>query len=544
MEGFAEYIHSTKHRLPGETFREGMSRVASALSSSPQHFERLRDHLLTQLILPAGRIQLAAGSPQDITLFNCYVSGTVQDSMNGIMCSATDAATTMRKGGGLGTSFSTIRPRGARITTLNSPSSGAVSFMGIFNAVGETVSSVGERRGAQMGTLRVSHPDVEEFIGAKSMAGVLSNFNVSVAVTDEFMKAVEADTTFNLEFDGIVYKQVRARSLWDKIMRATWDWAEPGILFIDRINEMNNLQYCEDIEATNPCGEQPLPPHGACLLASYNLTKYKPGAIEDSMLDLVRAMDNAIDVSKYPLAAQEAEAHDKRRMGIGVTGLANYIETEYGYSYGSDGFLFIAEKIFKELTYSAYRASIELAKERGPFDAFDKDSYLASEFVKTLPKDIQQGIEQYGIRNSHLVSFAPTGTISLTAGNVSSGIEPVFSYEYTRAVKTTEGDKIFKIQDYAYKNFGVRGKTAGQCSVDDHLEVLALATRYSDSAVSKTINIGDDVQWDEFKDVYMKAWKLGCKGCTTFRAAGKRFGILQEGSACYIDPETGDKECS
>jgi len=307
---------------------------------------------------------------------------------------------------------------------------------------------------------------------------------------------------------------------------------------------MNNLRRVETIEATNPCGEQPLPPYGACLLASFNLTKYKPGRIAEAMPTLVRALDNAIDISRYPLPQQREEADMKRRMGIGVTGLANYIEGTYGYAYGSEDFLRIAESIFKELTHSAYRASMELAKEKGEFALFEDSKIWRAPFFATLPIDLQEDIARYGLRNSHLISFAPTGTISLTAGNVSSGIEPVFSYEYTRAVKTIDGDKTFTIQDYAYRTAGVRGKTAQQCSIEDHLNVLELATKYSDSAVSKTINIGDHVTWDEFKEVYMQAWERLCKGLTTFRAAGKRFGVLNEGEACYIDPTTGDKDCS
>jgi len=543
----AEEVHASKHRLQGEGRREQTARIAGALTDSPGHFERFRELLLEQQFLPAGRIQLAAGSTLRTTLLNCFVAGTIEDSMDGIMESATEGATTMRKGGGNGYSFSTIRPRGARISTLDSESSGAVSFMQIHNAVGSTVSSAGNRRGAQMGVLHVWHPDIEEFIAAKTKPGNLENFNVSIAVTDEFMECVKNDTSFDLRFGGIVYKTVQARALWEKIMRATWDWAEPGIIFIDRVNYMNNLWYCEDIVATNPCGEQPLPPYGACLLGSFNLTKISPTEIVKVMPDVVRAMDNALDVTEYPLPQHKEEAMAKRRMGLGITGLANYIETQWQCAYGTQEFLIHAERIFKMLTHSAYRASINLAKEKGAFPAFNEWEYSCSAFIRTLPLGIQQDISEYGIRNSHLISFAPTGTISLTAGNVSSGIEPVFSYEYDRAVLQPDGtSKIATIKDYAYGMGGVRGRTANQCSIDDHLNVLALATRYSDSAVSKTINVGDDVTWDEFKDIYMKAWELGCKGLTTFRAAGKRYGVLNEteGAACYIDPTTGEKSCS
>ena len=528
MEEFAENIHRAKHRLAGETFQESCCRVAAAITDSSPHFERFRELLMSRFFLPAGRIQVSAGSPQGTTLINCFVSGGIKDSMDGIMNIATEAATTMRKGGGIGYNFSTIRPRGSRITTLGSLASGAVSFISIYNAVGESISSAGDRWGAQMGVLRVDHPDIEEFINLKTRPEIMANFNLSVAMTDHFMECVEADLLFELVFEGTVYKTVSARLLFEKIMRATWDWAEPGILFIDRINEMNNLSSIEKIAATNPCGEQPLPPYGACLLGSINLTKYSKGSIATAMPDIVRAMDIALDVSKYPLEAQKIEAQTKRRIGIGVTGLANHIETEYGYSYGSDSFLAEAEKIFIELRDSAYRASIDLSKEKGAFGRLDKATYCNTPFIRTLPKDIKEGIWDHGIRNSHLISFAPAGTISLTADNISSGIEPTFSYEYTRDIRTAEGTKNVSIKDYAFANHGIRGRTAKQCTVKDHMDVLILATMYSDSAVSKTVNVGSEIQWEEFKGIYMQAWKRGAKGLTTFRADGKRFGLLQE----------------
>ena len=445
---------------------------------------------------------------------------------------------------------STIRPRDSLITTLGSRSSGPVSFMEIFNSVCATVSSAGNRRGAQMGVLRVDHPDIEEFIEAKCNTDRLTNFNISVGITDEFMEAVESNSMFRLRFKGQTHKQVSARMLFDKIMRATWNWAEPGVLFLDRINEINNLYYCEKISSSNPCGEQPLPPYGACLLGSYNMTKMVDsgtldlGYIKRTIDDVVRAMDNVIDETTYPLKQQEEEAKNKRRIGLGLTGLANSIEI-LGCPYGSEDFLDVAEKAMKELVYGAYRASIQLAKEKGSFPLFNRDSYLGSKFIHSLPEDIQQGIFDHGIRNSHLISFAPCGTISLAADNVSSGIEPVFSYEYTRDVLVDGRPVTETITDYGYRVFGIKGKCADDCSVDDHLSVLALASRYSDSAVSKTINVGPDVSWEDFKDIYLKAWRLGCKGVTTFRSAGKRYGILNslDGGACYIDPTTGDKSC-
>lgn len=570
----SEEIHETKYRGKGETFKEAMSRVADALKDNEEHFLKLKDILYNMRFLPAGRVQSAMGAPRTVTPYNCFVSNTIEDSMGGIAQASSEAAKTMQLGGGIGYDFSTLRPRGSLIRSLESRSSGPVSFMGVFDAWCKTIASAGHRRGAQMGVLRVDHPDIEEFISAKANSDNLTQFNVSVGVTDEFMAAVVGDTDFDLRFDGRVYKTVRARYLWDKILRNTWDWAEPGILFIDRINSKNNLWYCETIAATNPCGEQPLPPYGACLLGSFNLTRYI-GASEGGghryfdfdkfkhdIVHVVRAMDNVVDRAVYPLPQQEEEAKSKRRMGLGVTGVANAIEA-LGYPYGSDEFLTTLEEIMTILRDTAYTTSVSLAIEKGPFPLYD-ERYLESGFAKTLPEPIRNLIRTHGIRNSHLLSVAPTGTISLTADNVSSGIEPVFSLGYDRTIQTFDGPRIERVEDYGYRVFGTTGKTAGQLSVFDHVKVLNLASKYVDSACSKTCNVGDDVTWEEFKDVYMKAYLGGASGCTTFRAAGKRYGILNasssedvveteeeqdntdfvdEGGACYYDPKTGLRSC-
>jgi len=478
-------------------------------------------------------------------------------------------------GGGIGYDFSTLRPRGALIKSLESRSSGPMSFMGIFDAVCKTIASAGHRRGAQMGVLRVDHPDIEEFISAKNNSTELTQFNISVGVTDAFMKAVKNDTDFDLVFEGQVYKTVRAKALWDQILRCTWDWAEPGILFIDRINQKNNLWYCETIAATNPCGEQPLPPNGACLLGSFNLVKYikdnpvSTGYVFDfnklaaDIPHVVRAMDNVVDRATYPLPAQEKEAKDKRRMGLGVTGVANAIEA-LGCEFGSTYFMDVLEKIMLTIRDGCYRTSVDLAIEKGVFPLYDP-LYLESGFAKTLPDEIRELIKTHGIRNSHLLSVAPTGTISLSADNVSSGIEPVFSHFYDRTIQTFDGPRVERVEDYGYRDFGVKGKTADELSVFDHVAVLNLASRYVDSACSKTCNVGADVTWEEFKAVYMAAYDGGSSGCTTFRAAGKRYGILnaatseevadepqeeaddfvdeKEGGACYFDPATGLRSC-
>ena len=564
----SQQLQQEKHRGPNESFYEAQCRIAATLCDNESHRQAIKEALLQQRFLPAGRIQATVGQKKDTTPYNCFVSGTIEDSMDSIMDRAKEAAETMRKGGGIGYDFSNIRPSGDRIVSLGSTASGPLSFMEIFDAVCNTIVSAGHRRGAQMGVLRVDHPDIELFIRAKQNEGALKNFNLSVGVTDEFMAAVMGNIPFDLKFQGKVYKTVQARELWDEIMRSTWDWAEPGVLFIDTLNQMNNLWYCEDIAATNPCAEQPLPPNGACLLGSFNLTKYvyEKNPVLPSGDDLfyffdfeqfkhdiphiVRMIDNVIDYATYPLQAQEHEAKSKRRMGLGVTGLANAGEAVSG-AYGSDSFLAFTEEVLTILRDTAYRTSVSLAVEKGVFPMINRD-YLDSGFIKTLPLDIQEDIEHHGIRNSHLLSIAPCGTISFCADNISSGIEPVFSLSTDRIIQTPDGPTTVRVSDYGHRVFGTAGTTADQLSVDDHLAVLTTTQGYIDSAVSKTINVGDAVTFNEFKDVYMKAWQGGAKGTTTFRAAGKRFGIMHkvidepaeaEGAACFIDPATGKKTC-
>ena len=569
----SQEIDKMKYRQEEESFTDKIKRIARALSDGEEHRYNLEDILGNMRFLPAGRVQSAIGSRRITTAYNCFVSGEIEDSMNSIMEKASEAAETMRRGGGIGYDFSKIRPRGHRIKSLDSQASGPVSFMGIFDSVCQTIASSGHRRGAQMGVLRVDHPDIEEFISAKRNSDRLTGFNISVGVTDTFMEALlnDRDDSFTLSFDGIDYKTVSAKALWDEIMSSTWDWAEPGVLFIDRITEYNNLYYCEEIAATNPCGEQPLPAYGACLLGSFNLAQY----VKDNEFDftqfkkdipeVVRAQDNIIDRTIYPLKQQSDEAKNKRRMGLGVTGLANAGEM-LGMPYASPQFLVWAEKIFACLRDNCYRASARLAAEKGPFPAY-RDAYLKSNFIRQLPASIKKEIREYGIRNSHLTSIAPTGTISLVADNVSGGIEPVFSHYYDRTIQTFDGPIVERVEDYAYAQ-GVEGKTANEISVQDHLAVLLLAQNYIDSACSKTCNVGDDVSYDDFKQVYVDAWKGGAKGCTTFRLSGKRFGVLNtveetveekatlsgeaqemaeetgKVEACFIDPTTGHKECA
>lgn len=558
---FSAELHTQKYRLDGESFEQAMTRVARALQDNDTHGNVFRDILLNMRFMPAGRIQTAMGSPKNVTPYNCFVL-PVEDSFvegdNSIMDTALKAAATMRMGGGVGYDFSKLRPRGAYIHKLQSRSSGPMSFMEIFDAVCKCVASSGHRRGAQMGIMRCDHPDIFDFVRAKTENEKrLSGFNLSVAVTDEFMRAVMTNSNFNLRFGGEVYSTIRAWDLWDEIMRATWDWAEPGVIFIDRVNEMNNLWYCETLRATNPCQEQPLPDFGACLLGSFNLVKYlyvdKNGARQFDWLrfmkdipPVVRAMDNVIDRAIYPLEAQRQEALSKRRMGLGICGLANAAEA-MGHVYGSPDFIKFTEMVMEVMVDSVYAASSELAKEKGSFPLYDKEKYLAGKFIQSLNSDVREEIAEQGIRNSHLISIAPTGTISMCADNISSGIEPVFDYEFDRTVIEFDGPRKETVQDYGLREFGVRGKRAGDVSVKEHIDVLVAAQKYVDSSISKTCNVGANVSYDEFKGIYMDAWQRGAKGCATFRVNGKRRGVLEQkeepAAACRIDPNTGKRDC-
>jgi ribonucleoside-diphosphate reductase alpha chain len=557
----AQETHADKYRQEGESFETAMNRIASHLMDNEEHYYAFRDILLNQRFLPAGRVQASCGAARQVTPYNCFVSQVIPDSMEGIMEAAKRAAITMRYGGGIGYDFSTLRPRGDHIKSLDANSSGPVSFMDIFNSVCGTVASAGNRRGAQMGVLRVDHPDIEEFIRLKQDLSKMRNFNLSVGVTDEFMQAVHYDSPFTLRWGGNEYKTVSATALWAEIMRSTWDYAEPGVLFLDTMNRQNNLNYCETLSATNPCAEQPLPPNGACLLGSFNLTKYLEKTDDNYHFNItqfkedikwtVRSMDNIIDRAIYPLPEQEEEAKSKRRMGLGVTGVANTIEA-MGNPYGSGKFKTVLEKILSTLANTAYTTSALLAKEKGHFPLYNAVKFN-NRFISKLTQDTIEHINQYGLRNSHLLSIAPTGTISITADNISSGIEPVYSYGSERTIITKSGTVTEVMEDYGVKFLGVRGKQTKDCTVDDHLSVLILASKWVDSAVSKTCNVGDNVSFTEFSDLYMRAWLHGAKGCTTFRESGKRIGILKakveeepefiEGTACYIDPETGVKTC-
>lgn len=585
-----DLIHAEKYRGENENYREAANRQAGFLQDNHDHYMKFRELLLDQRYLPPGRVQAGAGSLKTVTLFNCFVMPTIHDSFTdgptpeellnlspyehypaSIMDVAKMAAITMRQGGGVGYDFSTLRPKGDMIKGVQSVTDGPLAFAHIFDAVCRATASAGNRRGAQMIVMRIDHPDIEAFIRAKQVTDTsipyelrpLRGFNMSVAVTDEFMECLENDKPFALRFGGKVYREVDPKNLWDMIMRGTYDWAEPGVLFIDTINQWNNLWYCETIAATNPCGEQPLPPYGACLLGSMNLVKYiyKSVSAQVYLFDydrfkedipvVIRAMDNVIDRSRYPLPEQRKEAESKRRIGIGVTGLANALEA-MGLPYGSSAFLQEQDKIMSLLKNEAYRASAYLAKEKGSFPLFDKEKYMQGRFIKTLDEDVQDLIRRYGIRNSHLTSIAPTGTISLTADNVSSGIEPVLAYQQRRKIIVPEGIREVFIPDFGSEYFGVKGRTVtdGNITAQEHIDVLCTAQKHVDSACSKTVNVPTEFSFDDFKNLYFYAWKQGAKGCTTYRPTGAYDepikAVVEElpkyddsSAACSWDPVTG-----
>lgn len=573
----AEQMWDMKYRLkeydgtPVDlTVHDTWSRTADALAvkeKDPKHWAEVFNTALESFkFLPAGRINAGAGAgDRNVTLFNCFVMGTVEDSLSGIFDGLKEAVLTMQQGGGIGYDFSTLRPQGAEVVGVASDSSGPLSFMDVWDASCKTIMSAGTRRGAMMATIRCDHPDVEKFIEAKRDPLRLRMFNMSVLVTDAFMKAVKSNDSFDLKFNGKVYKTIQARTLWDKIMHSTYAYAEPGIIFIDRINEMNNLNYCEVIAATNPCGEQPLPPYGACLLGSINLAallnpdytiNYE--LLDETVTIAVRMMDNVIDVSKFPLPAQQEEAQNKRRIGLGVTALADAMALG-GIVYGSDEGVAWTDRVMQAISIAAYQASIDLAKEKGSFPLLDVEKFLATGNMQQMPSYIRDQIREHGIRNALLTSIAPTGTISLYAGNVSSGIEPIFALGYERKVMQKDGSKITEVvEDYAVtrwkKDHGstplpASFVTAQTLSPSAHVRMQAAAQRWIDSSISKTVNVPEDINFDDFKNVYMEAYDTGCKGCTTYRPndvtgsvlTATEEGQVEEGGACELkfDADTG-----
>ncbi len=569
----AEQIWDMKYRFKeadgtpiDATVEDSWRRIARDLAKvekNPDEWEAKFYNALEDFkYLPAGRITAGAGTARQVTLFNCFVMGTVPDSMGGIFDMLKEAALTMQQGGGIGYDFSTIRPRGADVKGVAADASGPLSFMDVWDAMCRTIMSAGSRRGAMMATMRCDHPDVEQFITAKSDSARLRMFNMSVLVTDDFMEAVKADGPWELQFGGKVYHTVNARDLWNKIMQATYDYAEPGVIFIDRINKANNLSYVEQIAATNPCGEQPLPPYGACLLGSINLARLvknpfesdaelDPEAMQELVATAVRMMDNVVDASNFPLPEQAREAQNKRRIGLGVTGLADAL-LMLGLEYGTDDAAQQTEAWLKAIARASYLASVELAKEKGAFPLFDAEPYLSSGNMENMDDDVRDAIREHGIRNALLTSIAPTGTISLYAGNVSSGIEPVFAYAYTRKVLQKDGSRTEEeVVDYAVQmyreKFGADAKlpsyfaNAQTLAPAAHVKMQAAAQKWIDSSISKTINCPEDISFDDFKDVYMQAWDQGCKGCTTYRPNDVTGSVLSVSESSEKAPgETAD----
>jgi len=521
-----------------DTWRR-IARALAAVEAAPGHWEQVFYEALSDFkFLPAGRIMSGADSGRQVTLFNCFVMGNIADDLGSIFDNLREAALTMQQGGGIGYDFSSLRPKGAPVRGVGADASGPLSFMDVWDAMCRTIMSAGARRGAMMATLRCDHPDIEAFIAAKREPGRLRNFNLSVLVTDDFMARVDADEAWDLKFGGTVFKTMRARDLWDSITRATYDYAEPGVLFIDRINARNNLRYCETIRSTNPCAEQPLPPYGACLLGSINIARlvdrpFSPDAhIDEARLDklvavAVRMMDNTIDVSEFPLDAQRREAMAKRRIGLGITGLGDALMM-CGVRYGSDEAVRLAGAWAKSINRAAYLTSADLAAEKGAFPLFEREKFLAGETVAGLEEEVRSAIARNGIRNALLTSIAPTGTISLVADNISSGIEPVFAHSYTRRVREPDGStREEEVSDHAvrlYRDmFGADAPlpehfvTAQDLSPAEHIRMQAALQKHVDSAISKTVNVPEDIDFEAFQNVYRDAYDSGCKGCATYR---------------------------
>ena len=565
----AEEIWTAKYRYAppdaeGDTdFAATAERVAEAVAAAEapalrkEWRARFREAIEDFRFIPAGRILAGAGTGRSVTLFNCFVMGAIPDSLGGIFDHLREAALTMQQGGGVGMDFSTIRPRGAVVKGVGADASGPLSFMDCWDAMCRTVHSAGQRRGAMMGCLRIDHPEIEAFIDAKRDPKRLRNFNLSVLVTDAFMAALGGDADWPLMFGGEVHKTIRARDLWERLMRATYDCAEPGVIFVDRVNQANNLGHCETISASNPCGEQMLPPYGACLLGSINLARLveRPfeaeaaidaEALADFTRTAVRMLDNVIDISRYPLPQQEAEAKAKRRIGLGITGLADAL-LFCGARYGSREAVALTRDWLEIVKREAYRASALLAAEKGTFPLYDP-VMLDRPNLARLDAETRALIAEHGLRNGCLTSIAPTGTTSLLAGNVSSGIEPVFAYSYKRRILQADGSaKEEAVEDYAIRVWrSVKGDatppedlfvSAQTLKPADHLTMQAAAQALIDSSISKTVNCPEDIGFEDFADIYIEGYHLGCKGLTTYRPNAITGSVLKTAEAPKPEPE-------
>jgi ribonucleoside-diphosphate reductase alpha chain len=555
------YLHAGKYVDADldATFARVADAVAAVDHDASAWSARYRSVLDGFRFLPGGRVLAGAGTDRQVTLFNCFVSGPPDDSIGGILDSLKETAVTMQQGGGVGIDFSNLRPLGDVARRTGAIASGPVSFMRIWDSLCETMLATSSRRGAMIGTLRCDHPDIAEFVELKREQHTLQNFNLSVLVTDEFMDAVVNDRPWALRHpeDGPIYAEIRAWDLWKRIIDSAHAGGEPGLLFIDKINRENNLYYCERISATNPCGEVPLPPYGACNLGSINLAalidapfsaraSLDPGRLDDTVRVAVRFLDAVIDASAFPLPRQEEQARNTRRVGLGVTGLADALIMT-GLDYDSDAGREFATRQICRIRDVAYETSIELAGEKGVFPLFDRDRYLEAPFVRRLPDRVRDAVAARGIRNSHLLAIAPAGSISLLAGNVSSGIEPVFALEAERTIRGRDRQlNQFRVRDFAYDRWlELRGegaqlpatfKTADQLPAQAHLDMQAGLQPFVDSAISKTVNLAADASTDDVADAFVFAWSSPIKGCTVYRQGSRGGQVI---SSCS-DIDCGD----
>jgi ribonucleoside-diphosphate reductase alpha chain len=555
MEDTSELLWRTRYRdedaqPPESGIEDTWKRVARSVASVERDPDvwsaRFYDILCGFRFLPAGRILAGAGSRRQVTLFNCFVMGAIEDSLPGIFEALKEGVITMQQGGGVGYDFSTLRPHGARAVDTGAIASGPVSFMKLWDAACATLQSTGTRGGAMMATLRCDHPDIEAFIDAKRAPGVLTRFNLSVLITDAFMDAVKRDLKWPLLFSGRTWRTVRARELWERLCASAHECAEPGVLFIDRINQENNLGYCETLHATNPCGEEPLPAYGACNLGSLNLTQFvldpfTPQArMDDDSLRAtarvaVRFLDDVIDLSRFPLPRQREQVRSTRRLGLGITGLADAL-VMLGIRYDSVTAHVLATDLVKGIRNAAYEESIDLAREKAPFPALRTDDYLKQPFITRLPEDIRSGIRKHGIRNSHLLAIAPAASISLLAGNVSSGIEPLFGIETVRRIRIAEDvHRSVQLTDRAYALWHARQTgwpdlpesfvSSLAIAPRDHLLMQAAVQPYIDGSISKTLALDTHITKEALSGALLEAYDLQLKGCTVFRE-GSRPGIL------------------